>query len=60
MFMIVQQVLVTLSGAELFVQYAVGRNGSSKGGNQQMEVEVNLIKKNFLHVWEDIIWLFKM
>ncbi len=50
MFMIVQQVSVTLSGAELFVLYAVGRSGSSKGGNQQMEVVVNLTKKNFLHV----------
>jgi len=48
--MIVQQVSVTLSGAELFVLYAVGRSGSSKGGNQQMEVVVNLTKKNFLLV----------
>ena len=49
-FMIVQQVSVTLNGVELFVQYAVGRNGSSKDGSQQMEVEANLTKKNFLHV----------
>ena len=48
--MIVQQASVTPSGVELFVRYAVGRNGSSKDGNQQMEVEANLTKKNFLHV----------
>jgi len=48
--MIVQQVLVTLNGVELYVRYAVGRNGSSKDGSQQMEVEANLTKKNFLHV----------
>ena len=46
--MIVQQVSVTLNGVELYVRYAVGRNGSSKGGSQQMEVEANLTKKNFL------------
>ena len=39
--MIVQQVSVTLNGVELFVQDAVGRNGSSQDGSQQMEVEAN-------------------